>query len=64
MGAADTANDANQLAAAVPGEAAQLGATAEGWNVPEVRLPRPQRAFLGRVGRAMLEGLQAIGKAQ
>ena len=64
MGAVDAAADASQVAAAVPGDAAQLGPTAEGWSVPEVRLPRPQRAFLGRVGRAMLEGLQAIGKAQ
>jgi hypothetical protein len=27
-------------------------------------LPRPQRAFLGRVGRAMVEAIQVIGKAQ
>ena len=27
------------------------------------RLPRPQRAFIGRVGRAMLEAVQVIGKS-
>ena len=30
--------------------------------VLEVRLPRPQRAFLGRVGRGMMEAIQVIGK--
>ena len=30
----------------------------------EVRLPRPQRAFFGRVRRAMMEAIQVIGKSQ
>ena len=38
------------------------GAADEGIRVP--LLPRPQRLFLGRVGRAMMEGIQVIGKAQ
>ena len=32
--------------------------------VEDYRLPRPQRAFLGRVARAMMEGIQVIGKSQ
>ena len=28
----------------------------------ELRLPRPQRAFFGRVGRAMMEAVQIFGK--
>ena len=31
--------------------------------VQEYKLPRQQRAFLGRVGRAMLEAVQVIGKS-
>ena len=32
-------------------------------EVSEYKLPRPQRAFLGRVGRAMLGAIQIIGKS-
>ena len=32
-------------------------------EVSEYKLPRPQRAFLGRVGRAMMEAIQVIGKS-
>ena len=31
-------------------------------DVTVPRLPRQQRAFLGRVARAMMEGIQVIGK--
>ena len=30
----------------------------------DYKLPRQQRAFLGRVGRAMMEAIQVIGKSQ